>query len=496
MALFDFLRPKAETPQPKVFKRSYQAASTGRLFDDFKGSNLSADAELKSSLAKMRNRSRDLARNNEYAKRYFDLAQTNVVGDQGFKLQVKATDNGILDTRGNDAIEIAWKMWTTKGNCTTDGRLSFLDCQKLAVESLLRDGEVFAIMHFSKDFTHNFAIQFVEPDLVDETLNETAANGNKIRMGVELNKYNRPVAYYFRKTHPGDNDTVYYSIEKKYTRIPAERVLHVYDQSRVGLTRGEPRLAPVITVLKQLDGLREAQLVACRIGASKMGFFTSPAGDGFMADDYDQSVPLMDVEPGTLHQLPTGVNFEEFNPGYPTEFESFHKAILKGVASGMGISYNSLSNDLEATSYSSIRQGALEERDHYKGLQTFMIDHFVKPIYQVWLRQAMDFGGIFLPSAKYDKFFTASQFRARGWNWVDPQKEMTAAITGLKNGVLSLQDVASQYGKDVEELLSQIQRDKALAEQFGVQYALEPYGAVFTPVSPDGTVPPDNGGSA
>jgi hypothetical protein len=30
---------------------------------------------------------------------------------------------------------------------------------------------------------------------------------------------------------------------------------------------------------------------------------------------------------------------------------------------------------------------------------------------------------------------------------------------------------------DTEELLSQIARDKALAEQFGVQYAIEPYGA-------------------
>jgi hypothetical protein len=41
---------------------------------------------------------------------------------------------------------------------------------------------------------------------------------------------------------------------------------------------------------------------------------------------------------------------------------------------------------------------------------------------------------------------------------------------------LSLQDVASQYGKDVEELLAQINRDKDLMQQFGIDYALEPYG--------------------
>jgi hypothetical protein len=59
---------------------------------------------------------------------------------------------------------------------------------------------------------------------------------------------------------------------------------------------------------------------------------------------------------------------------------------------------------------------------------------------------------------------------------------MNAAITGLKNGVLSLQDVAAQYGKDVEELLGQINRDKSLMKQFNVDYQLEPYGAQFTPV--------------
>jgi hypothetical protein len=52
-----------------------------------------------------------------------------------------------------------------------------------------------------------------------------------------------------------------------------------------------------------------------------------------------------------------------------------------------------------------------------------------------------------------------------------------------------LQDVAAQYGKDTEELLAQINKDKALMEQFGINYALEPYGAMFMPVTPDGVDP-------
>ena len=64
-------------------------------------------------------------------------------------------------------------------------------------------------------------------------------------------------------------------------------------------------------------------------------------------------------------------------------------------------------------------------------------------------------------------------------------KEMNAAVLGMKNGVLSLQDVAAQYGKDTEELLAEIQRDKSLMEQFGIKYALEPYGATQMGIEPD-----------
>ena len=219
-----------------------------------------------------------------------------------------------------------------------------------------------------------------------------------------------------------------------------------------------------------------------------MGFFTSPAGDGFVADEMDRHVPMIDAQPGTFHQLPNGVNFETFDPQYPTsEFDSFHKSVLKGVASALGVSYTSLASDLEATSYSSIRQGALEERDFYRNVQQIMIDHFVRPIYEAWLSAAMEVESVFMPMATFDKFSVASEFRGRAWNWVDPMKEMNAAILGMKNGVISLQDVASQYGKDTEELLAEIQRDRDLMTQFGVKYALEPYGATQMSIDPDVT---------
>ena len=494
MGMFDiFKAKKSSTPtKPLQFKRSYAAANTGRLFSDFVTSDASADSELKNALPNLRNRSRDLARNNEYARRYFDLIKTNVVGERGFQLQVKALDSvGNLDKSGNDAAEKAFAEWCRRGNCTVDGKMSWVDAQRLAVESVARDGEAFIVLHRGAAFKDSFAVEFIEPDQVDVTLNRKLDDGGEVRMGVELDKFKKPRAYYIKTSHPGDNEFTSISLGQKHKRIPAEKVIHVYKHLRAGQTRGEPWLASAIPALKQLGALREAAIVNARIGASKMGFFTSPSGDGFVADDLDNNVPIMEAEPGTFHQLPQGVDFKSFNPDYPaSEFDSFHKSVLKGIASGMGVSYTSLSNDLESTSYSSIRQGALEERDNYKNNQAFMLEHFVRPIYEAWLSSAMEMNTFGIPVRQYERFRDASSFRGKAWSWVDPLKEMNAAVTGLKAGVMSLQDVASQYGKDVEELMSQIARDKELAAQFGVAFAYEPYGATLSPVPPDGY---DNG---
>ena len=89
-----------------------------------------------------------------------------------------------------------------------------------------------------------------------------------------------------------------------------------------------------------------------------------------------------------------------------------------------------------------------------------------------------------MPIDKFDKFYSASQFRPRGFQWVDPQKEISAHVVALSNGLISMQDVANIYGRDVEEVFAQIARDKQLAEQFGLKLAFEPFGGGQSPYGP------------
>nr|BAR32691.1 phage portal protein [uncultured Mediterranean phage uvMED] len=478
MAWYNNIFTNSKKPARK-FKRSYTGANTGRLFADFLTTSTSADAEIKNNIRILRDRARELSRNDSYIARYLNLMISNVVGKHGIRVSSKArNDDGSLDIGANILIERAWKEWSNLGNCTANGRLSFLDCQKIFVETLCRDGEVLVRKIKSSDSPFGFTLQFLEADHLDENKNKAAdKNGNSIKMGVEINKYGKPIAYHLFKKHPFDN--TYPKPTQEYIRVPADEIIHAYIPQRAEQTRGVSLVATAMANVKMLNGYLEAEIVAARVGASKMGFFTSPDGDGYVGDGEmeDSYSPSMNAQAGVFEQLPAGMDFKAFDPNHPTSaFDSFTTSVLRSIASGLNISYHSLSNDLTSVNYSSIRQGALEDRSMYMIYQQFVIEHFVNPIFQSWLEMAISTGYINLPMGKFDKFANAINFIPRSFSWIDPLKEMQANIIGLQNGTTTYADISASAGRDVEELFEQHQKEIELAKQYDIEIAYQPFG--------------------
>jgi len=467
------------TPQKKqTFKRSFSGASTGRLFADFVTASTSADAEIKDNIRILRDRARELARNDSYISRYLNLMISNVIGKHGIRVSSKArNDDGSLDIGANILIERAWKDWSKVGNCTANGRLSFLDCQKIFIESLCRDGEVLIRKIKSNDSPFGFTLQFLEADHLDESKNGfNKGTGNRIKMGVEVNKHDKPVAYHLYKEHPYDRT---YMGNIEHIRVPAEEIIHAYLPQRAEQTRGVSLVATAMANVKMLNGYLEAEIVAARVGASKMGFFTSSDGDGYVGDGEleDGFNPTMNAQAGVFEQLPSGMDFKEFNPTHPTSaFDSFTTSVLRSIASGLNISYHSLSNDLTSVNYSSIRQGALEDRSMYMIYQQFVVEHFINPVFQSWLEMAISTGYINLPMGKFDKFANSVNFIPRSFSWIDPLKEMQANVIGLQNGTLTYADISASYGRDTEELFEQHQKEIELAKQYDIEIAYQPFG--------------------
>jgi len=89
---------------------------------------------------------------------------------------------------------------------------------------------------------------------------------------------------------------------------------------------------------------------------------------------------------------------------------------------------------------------------------------------------AITVGKLNLPMGKYDLFADNVIYRPRGFAWVDPKKEINASVTALNNGIVTLQDIHAQYGKDTEDVFEQINRESELADRYGIDTAFQPYG--------------------
>lgn len=460
---------------PRRQIRGFNAGKTDRL-GNWGSFSLSADAEIRHSLRVIRAKSRHLAMNNDYFKQFLRLLKINVIGPQGIRLQNKARDLfGNPDRDANRTIETGWKRFQKKGIYDVTGKLSGRDGEKLWIETLAKDGEVLARMIFNFPNEFGFAIQFLEADHLDENLNKHLPNGYKIRMGVEYDDWDRPVAYYLLRNHPGDYEMPNgHSWSDRYQRIEAHEIIHEYTVERGRQGRGVPWVHTAAQRLQMLGGFEDAALVNARAGASKMGFYTrnSPevgSDEEWGGEETDDGDFIEEAEPGVFGKLPSGWDFKEYNPTFPsTDIAPFSKLMLRGGCSGLGVSYHSVSNDLTDVNFSSIRTGVLDSRDYYRDLQGFTAESFLDRIFANWLLMALLKKKLDkLDVADYDRLHHPT-WRARGWDWVNPLQDQSAAEKALKNRTKTLAKVLADQGEDLEEHFEQLQEETALAATYGI----------------------------
>ena len=452
-----------------IQKRNYQGAAINRLTNDWLSPVTSADQEIRSSLSRLRQRCRELERNNDYVRRFLSGLESNVLGHAGVGLQMKVSENGGRPDRlANDLIERAWRDWGRRETCTVTGRMTWFDVQRLALRSTARDGD--CILRMIRD-AQGFRLQLLEGDRLDINFNlDKLANGNEVRMGVEIDRFGKPVAYHLLDKHPSDVSAVQANRE----RIPAEQVIHPFITDRIAQTRGTPWMVSAMTRLQMLGAYEEAELTSARVSASKMGFLVKDRAEGYVGDTDEAGNTIMEISPGTIEELPMGTSFQSWNPDHPTgNYAGFVKSCLRGISAGLGISYNTLSSDLESVNYSSIRAGLMDEREFYKAVQRWFIDSVITPIFEGWLETNVLNGTINLPAAKLEKF-NAPDWKPRRWAWVDPLKDQQASVLAVENQFKSKRQVVSEMGGDYESVLREIKQDEELAEDVGLDKPSEP----------------------
>lgn len=446
---------------------AYDGANVHRLLLDWITQARAADEEIKGDLRLLRARARELGRNDSTVKRYFRLLVNNVVGHHPTGMQLQAQvklPSGELDTATNDEIESAWTDWATSP-VTVDGKLTLRRFEKLILKTMACDGEAFVrIWRGFEANRHGLALQAIDADLLDETFNRLRQGGlNEIRMGVEIDLVGRPVAYHFWSAEQSQ-----WAVKRERVRIPAEEILHLYDPERVNQTRGVTWIHSIMVPTHMLNAYFESEAVASRIAASSQGWFERQP-DSLAGNLGDSKKPaLKDANPGQYDYVPDGYTLKTFAPEHPTaQFLSFIKGMGRKIASGLSVFYNVLFNDAEGVTYSTMRSFGLVERDDWKSIQQDFIDQWRRPLQSVWTAMALLTGALRLPSRVASRYL-AVRHRARGWQWMDPEKEVKAAVLAIKNGLGSRTSFLGERGLDIEDVLDELANEERLAEERGV----------------------------
>jgi len=484
-------------PIRKPQQRAYQGARMSRLTADWITSGTSADSEIKSSFKALRNRARQLCRDNDYAKQTLRAVQNNVIG-QGIRHQgqVRVLAGGRLDEVINAQIHEAWEKWGNKSRCDVSGILGFHDVERLLVRSLAESGEVFVrmIRQSFGDSKVPFALQILEADyLIDDDVPQ-AAKGNTVRMGIEVDSYLRPQAYHFYANHPGDTyaGNVNARTTGKRIRVPASEVIHLFLPERPGQTRGVTWFASALTRLHMLQGYEEAELVRARASSALMGFISSPEGE-LMGDEVYDNERVSEFTPGVFKYLAPGESVSVPDLNSPDgQLEPFTRSMLRAVAAGVGVSFESISKDFSQSNYSSSRLSLLEERDTYRVLQRYMVENFHQQVFDQWLDMAVLSGALNLPGYETNSDrYRASRWVPRSWEWVDPQKEVSAYKDAVRCGFKTLGQVIAEQGGDLDAVLVARQAELAMLDEMNIVTDTDPSevsNAGLVQARPTGTI--------
>lgn len=457
-------------------KRMFAATKTDRLNSDWLSMPVTAEWLVRQHQRTLVARAREQAVNNDYARAFIRLARQNIVGPKGVVLQAQTRDDkGVLDTLANEAIENAWNKWGHRDNCDVAGANSWRALQSAAVESTVRDGEFMFRKIYGKDAgPHGFALQILDPQRCQPNFDRyDLPNGAFIRAGIEFNKYGRAVAYHFTVNKESDAFYNYTYAGLHYHRVPADEIIHGFRPEFVGQKRGFPWMATGLFRMKQLEGFENAAIVNARVGAAKMGFIQWREGHGPELDEDEAAALEMDGEPGTFPVLPEGAELKDWLPQFPSgEFAVFNKAMLRGISAGFGVQYNTLANDLEGVNFSSIRQGTLDEREHWKELQEWLIESLCQPVFEAWLPRALLGGHITvkgrpLKAERIDRYSQVA-WQPRRWQWIDPQSDVNAAVAAKNNLLLSPGQIIREQGKDPSSIWREIANDIAAMRAAGI----------------------------
>jgi lambda family phage portal protein len=460
------------------FRRRYSVsmnAHEGAKIDDSRGgawigSRLSPDAALEEDQAELRGRSRELYRNDSVGGAVD--TRVNLVVSYGFTPQASILPrDGISKEQAdswNDQLELIYDQLYPR--ICVSGKESLWQAVRLAERHYCVDGEAILVL---SDVGHPdkpvpLAIEVIDPERL-ETPHEKI-NDPRVRMGIEYDAKGRIVAYYIRRTHPGDTKNVNF----QYDRITADRVIHLYEKWFAGQSRGYPWLTRNLTRIKDGKDLGEATIIAAQVEACSAAFVKgSNPYESAVANSSSVTATgqrLQEIRPGAIHYLNAGEEVSFSSPSRPgNTFAPFMEWNDRQKAAGMNFPYEMLGKNWVGLSFAAGRLVLAECRLTVESQQKLITECLLGPIWHRMVEEAVIVGAVDIPPRLYQRMpwaFKAHEWGPPAWPYaLTPREEVEATILEVENNFTTKQKVISKRGNWWREVFAQrkIERDEERA---------------------------------
>jgi lambda family phage portal protein len=453
----------------------YEGASAGRRAYGWYAASTDANVELMGSLIWLRNRSRDLIRNNPYAANAVTVLAGNVVGT-GIVPKAKTGDPGL-----DKIIDGEWPYFAEA--CDTPQRLDFYGMQTLTVRTMAESGE--SIIRFRPqpaDFGLRIPLQLqmLEADFLDQARTMGLVNGH-VMEGVQFDEKGRRVAYWLFSYHPGGVLILNPRGGIVSQPVPAEQIMHVYQVLRPGQVRGVPWLAPVMMALRDLDDYCDAERVRKKVEACVTAFVTQPEGAdgepmGIAGTDPSSGLPVESFQPGMVEYLKPGQEIKFNNPTPAGGYREYKMTELQGIMAGIGLPYELGTGDMSQVNYSSWRGGMLGFRntvENYRWLT--LIPLFCMPVWRRFIDVLVLQGKIPASADEDPKInLRTVQWTAPRFESVDPVKDAESVLKDVRMGRKTWFEAVLENGYDPTTQLEHIALFNKLADKFEIILDIDP----------------------
>lgn len=440
-----------------------------------RGLYVSVNQDLYLNLERTRMLSRYLCTIDPYLARYVEIISVFVVGQDGLRLEPACVGpSGRLAEKVNATIKRKWKDWGQVA--TYDETLSFSQVEQLVIRTVARDGEALVRMITGNGVNqYGFALQVLDPSLLDVTYNRLLSNKNTIIMGIEFDPKGRRVAYHIWTRLLQDVNLQ----SRTRERIAAEEIIHIIDTETPGQVRALPWTTPVLNTVSRLNQFLEVHLQACSIAATTPLVMTNEQPDVVGVDDVAVSnvVPAQVRQPeinlayNQILELDHGKSLAALNLQFPRQgFAETTSQYLKAIASGLFVSYATLTADPAGGNSANVRFSSVVEREHFAQLQRWIIKSFHFKVYKKWIENSLLFGAIDLPSMNADDYMNVN-FRSNRQSTIDPSKDMRAYIDGIANGIYTRSQICAETGGDFFDNIKQLALEEEYIAKYGVNIA-------------------------